>query len=378
MRVLHVVPSLAATRGGPTQVVLRLTRALAERGVETGIVATRADLDGPGEAAARAACGPQVEVTLVAMVGPKRLELSPALVPALLGRLGRADVVHVHTVFTFPVAVAPILCRALGRAHVVRPAGTLDRSCIALRSTRQKRLAIAAYVRGNLAHADAVHATSDAEAAELAEVEPRARVEVLELGAEAEPSLDPGRRGERIGFLGRLHPSKQLELLLDGFALIPGAPLLELAGAGEPAYAAGLRARAERLGVAERVRWLGHVDGAAKAAFLARCDLVALPSLHESFGVAAAEAMAAGRAVVVTPGVALAEVVRAHGAGLVAEAAPEPLARALSALLDDGAARARMAFAARSLAEARWTWGRVAERTIALYQRTLDARAAAV
>jgi glycosyltransferase involved in cell wall biosynthesis len=94
--------------------------------------------------------------------------------------------------------------------------------------------------------------------------------------------------------------------------------------------------------------------------------VVACPSLHESFGIVVAEAMAAGRAVVVTPGVALAGTVDAHACGLTASAEPQSLARALDRLLSDGALRARCGAAGRGLAD-RWRWDRVARATLAFY-----------
>jgi glycosyltransferase involved in cell wall biosynthesis len=376
VRVLHVIPSVSVARGGPTEVLVRLARGQAARGASVRVLACRSDLDAAGEARARAALG-GVPLDLVATVGPAQLELAPALPGALCARLAEADLVHVHTAFTFPAALPPILCRARSVPHVIRPAGTLDADCIALRSARRKRLAIAAYVRPNLVGADAVQATSEKEAAELRLLAPAARVGVAAPGA-APPSetvpADHRRQGTRIGFLGRLHPSKQLDVLLRAFARLDGEPELLLAGAGDPGYVEGLRALAGTLAIADRTRFLGHLDDADKAAFFARCDLLAFPSLHESFGVAVAEAMAVGRAVVVSPGVALADEIARSGAGVVAPAAPEPFARALADLLDDGAARSRMAEAARRLAADRYSWDAAVERTLALYRDIIDRR----
>lgn len=375
MKVLHVIPSIAAPRGGPSYVVLRLARALAARGVSTEILTTRADLDATGEAAARDLLGSAVELSLVATRGPAQLETAPALIPALWRRLAEVDVVHVHTVFTFPAALPPWMCRAHHVAHIVRPAGTLDEDCLAMRSTRRKRLAVAAYVRRNLVGADAVQATSDKEARELRRLAPTARVVVLELGADAQATpSDSAGAGRRVGFLGRLHPTKQLEVLLRAMPLLSDDAELVLAGDGDAGYVAGLRELARSLGLGGRVRFLGHVDEAAKREFLAGCDVLASPSRHESFGVAVAEAMAAGRAVLVAPGVALAETITREGAGLVAEAEPAAFAGALQGLLSDGEGRAKMAEAGRQLARRRWSWDAIGDATLALYEDVLRRR----
>jgi glycosyltransferase involved in cell wall biosynthesis len=148
-----------------------------------------------------------------------------------------------------------------------------------------------------------------------------------------------------------------------------------VAGAGEPAYLDELKVRAERLGIAGRVRWLGPLDEAGKRAFLARATVLAFPSAHESFGLAVAESLAAGRAVVVSPEVGLSDELARAGAGRVAPAEAPRLADALRSLLDDPDERARLGRSGRALVAARFTWDRVADRTLAMYERALRSSA---
>jgi len=373
VRVVQVINSVAPARGGPTYVVTHLSRALAALGARVDVVSTRAGLDAAAEGEARRSLG-DVPLHLVDVHGPARLELAPAL-PALLWRLvAGADVVHVHTVFTWPVALAPLVCRARRIPYVVRPAGTLDRACLALGPRRQKQLAVSAYVRGNLERAAAVQATSDHEAAELRHLAPGARVELLEVGVDLPAAMVPdrGEAGRRVGFLGRIHEKKQLDVLLRAMAVLPPTVELAVAGSGERAYVASLARLADALGVGDRVTWLGHLGPNEKRAFLDRVDVVACPSIDENFGIVVAEAMAAGRAVVVSPGVALSAVVASAGAGVVVAADPESVAAAVGGLLADGAARARQAAAGRRVAVARWGWERVARDTHALYERAVS------
>jgi glycosyltransferase involved in cell wall biosynthesis len=371
VRVLHVIPSLATSHGGPTYALFGLVRALCAADVSVEVLATRADLDAAGEAEARdRLVGGGARVTLVPVIGPAPLQLAPALLPALVDRVRHVDLVHVHSVFTWPAALPPLVCRVARVPYIVRPAGTLDAACIGSRGERRKRAALAAYVRRNARGAAAVQATSAREAAELAALLPGANVVVVENGidldaAVAEPRVGDGRR---IGFLGRLHPKKRVEVLLEALARLDPQVVLEVAGAGEPSYEAALRDRAAALGIAPRVCWLGHIGAAAKRELFSRCQVLAFPSLDENFGVAVAEALAAGRPVVVSPGVALGEDIVAADAGLVSPGEPEPFARALDRLLTDGAARERQGVNARELAQRRWAWPRIADRTLALYR----------
>ena len=97
--------------------------------------------------------------------------------------------------------------------------------------------------------------------------------------------------------LAALIHRKGLDVLLDALAQLRAAglrPLLWIAGDGPERAALGTQA--ERLGLREQVRFLAARSDAAD--LLAACDLFVLPSRREGLGVAALEAMAAGRAVV--------------------------------------------------------------------------------
>jgi len=100
--------------------------------------------------------------------------------------------------------------------------------------------------------------------------------------------------------------------------------------------------------------------------------VVALPSEDESFGVAVAEAMCAGTAVVVTEGVAIHQEVSAARAGLVVPPAAEPLARALLAFVDDEQLAAEAGRNGRTLARGRWTWRQVAADLERMYQDAIS------
>ena len=124
-------------------------------------------------------------------------------------------------------------------------------------------------------------------------------------------------------FLGRLHPVKGVDILLDAWPAVrarhPGARLI-IAGEGTPQYEAELRSRAAARGAdAASVAFPGFVRGADKVAALAAASVCVLPSLHENFGISVLDSVAAGVPIVVTPGVQLAPWVMRREAGFIAE-----------------------------------------------------------
>jgi glycosyltransferase involved in cell wall biosynthesis len=160
------------------------------------------------------------------------------------------------------------------------------------------------------------------------------------------------RKGFLVGFLGRLSGKKNLDLMIRALPILPEKISLDVAGDGPER--AGLRSLADQLGVADRVRWLGFVEGVAKAGFLRQIDLLVMPSDFECFGMAAAEAMVHGIPVVVTPQTGIAELVRSQGGGEVTPATTDDLARIIgdlarqpdrmAALSQEAAAAARREF----------------------------------
>ena len=112
----------------------------------------------------------------------------------------------------------------------------------------------------------------------------------------------PGHEGFRAGFLGRLHPIKNLEALITawGQLRLPNAELL-LIGDGDPEYKARLEelVRAENI---SNISFTGFVSGRRKYEMLASLDVLCAPSHQENFGMSIAEALLAGTPVIASRG----------------------------------------------------------------------------
>jgi glycosyltransferase involved in cell wall biosynthesis len=135
---------------------------------------------------------------------------------------------------------------------------------------------------------------------------------------------------------------KGIDVLIDALARLADErprPLTWIAGAG-PERAA-LERRVRELGLGASVSFLGERSDVAD--LLAACDVFILPSRREGLGVAALEAMAAGRAIVATRAGGLPEAIEPERTGLlVPPGDPAALAAALARLLHDPALRARL------------------------------------
>lgn len=203
-------------------------------------------------------------------------------------------------------------------------------------------------------------ATSRLTAARLVEdfaVDP-ARVGVVE------PGTDPAARAPGSGqpvhiiSVGTLVPRKGHDVLLRALGRLTDLEwTLDIIGAPRDAvHAHGLAALAEELGIAQRVRFLGELDGAALDAAYARADIFALATHWEGYGMAAAEALARGLPCAITRGGAIADVVPRDACVLAPPGDHNSLSRALRRVIFDPALRAQMADAAWEAGQALPRW----------------------
>ena len=185
------------------------------------------------------------------------------------------------------------------------------------------------------------------------------------------PSSHPSNPADSraVLFFSRLHPVKRLELLLEAWPDIqrraPGATLV-IAGSGDVDYVRELRARAAPLG--PQVTFTGFVEGEQKNELLRDAAVFVLPSLHENFGIAVLEALAAGLPVVVTPQVQLSDFLREHALGIIAESSASALASAVVAALDDTVLRQRCRTQGAALVSRYFSPRAIGERLLDMYR----------
>ncbi len=114
----------------------------------------------------------------------------------------------------------------------------------------------------------------------------------------------PALRGKRLLlFLGRIHEKKGCDLLIEAFARVaaqsPDVHLV-MAGPGDESLTRQLQARAQTLGLADRISWPGMLSGDLKWGAFRACEVFCLPSHQENFGIAVVEAMACSRPVLIS------------------------------------------------------------------------------
>ena len=169
-------------------------------------------------------------------------------------------------------------------------------------------------------------------------------------------------------FLGRLNWKKGLDRLIPAMRQVSNADLL-VAGNDEENYRPELEALATRCGVADRVRFVGPIEGDRKWDLLSSARILALPSYSENFGNVVLEAMAVGCPVVVTPEVGMANAVKEAGCGVVAPGDPVEFGLEIKRLLADPERCGKMGRAGRHVVETKYTWSIIAPQMLNLYHQ---------
>jgi glycosyltransferase involved in cell wall biosynthesis len=387
VRVLHVAAYFAPAfcYGGPPRSILGLCRALQRAGVDVEVFTTTAN--GTGELRASPPEGDRYEgvpVRYFPLAFPRRLFGARGLEAALRRGGHRYDLVHVHGLWNRPAWTASRRARRARLPYVLSPRGMLDDGSIA-RHAGVKRLAYRLVEQRNLAGAALLHAGSALEAATFERRGLRVPVVVLPNGVEPPEGARPARgafrarlglppAGPLVVFLGRIHPTKRLDLLAAAFDRVlarrPDARLV-VAGPDEAGHGRQLAPRFARAG--ERVRFTGELGDVDKWALLDDADVLVLCSDSESFGSSVVEALAAGVPVVATRTCPWEEIERA-GAGFWVPQDAFAVAAAIERILDEPETARAMGARGRALARARYSWDSIGRAMAEQYRLVTAAR----
>jgi len=204
--------------------------------------------------------------------------------------------------------------------------------------------------------------------------------------ADAREKLARDQCERLILFVGRIEQIKGIDVLLRAMALLffrrpdlrSEVCLLVVGGALDPGDEAPetekileLRRLVHEHRMEANVSFVGSRDQEDLALYYAAADVCAVPSLTESFGLVALEAMACGTPVVGTRVGGLQTVITDGESGLLVPAGDyEALAEAIARVLTDARLRMHLAHGARDRAE-HFTWRRVGDRMVELYERVL-------
>jgi len=343
LKILQLVHTLDPSGGGVAASVLALSRGMARRGHEIDIVV----LDAPS-----ASWIQDAGLTVHALgSGLTNYRYSPVLLSWLQKHGGDYDRVIVNGIWQYLSFAAWHRYAGSQIPYYVFPHGMLDpwfKEAFPLKHLKKWLYWPWAEYRV-LRDAAVVIFTSEEERLQARKSFwlYRAREKVSPLGIEA-ASISPNAKSEFLShypqlrntrnflFLGRLHPKKGCDILLDAFARLSSreSSSLILAGPDQIGWETDLRKQVERLNLTERVVFTGMLQGAMKQGALASADAFVLPSHQENFGISVVEALATGVPVLISNRVNIWREIDADRAGYIESDDLEGTTRLLERWID--------------------------------------------
>jgi glycosyltransferase involved in cell wall biosynthesis len=328
LRLLQVTRTLDPAFGGPPFVLNQLSRSLSDLGHRVDVISADSPSapwlsDLPG---LPCALGP----------GLGKFGYSHRFRRWLQRHATDYDAVIVHGIWQYPSRAVHLECRRAGVPYFVFVHGALDPWFKGRYPTKhaKKSLYWRLYEYRSLRDARAVLFASEEERylarrsfTPYQVTEAIVGVGIVEPPGDAAPQLEaflsmhPHLRDKRILLcLGRLHPKKGCDLVIEAFARVcchdPNLHLV-LAGQDEAGTKADLQALAESLAVGKRITWTGMLNGDLKWGAYRSADAFVLTSHTENFGIVIAEALASGLPVLISDKVNIWREIEQSGAGLV-------------------------------------------------------------
>jgi glycosyltransferase involved in cell wall biosynthesis len=229
-------------------------------------------------------------------------------------------------------------------------------------------------VRVVLAKANLVLALSETWRATLAQISPRARIEVLMNAVPLPPLADLRRLGDRqptLLFLGEMARHKGVFELARAFARVTAQfPRLKLVYSGTGVAIEEVRQLGAELELDGRMQCTGWLESERKRQALATATIFVLPSYVEGMPMALLEAMSLGLPVIATPVGGVPEMITHEVNGLLVAAGDiEGLAAAIGRLMSDSQLRERLGQAARETIATRFSLAAAVERLLEIYRR---------
>lgn len=374
LRILHVSPSFARTDGGPSEGLRGMLPELRKMGMDVSLFATDKGLTADD---ADVSLDPRTKI--FHQVALSSWSFAPSMILELTRVASSFDLVHIHSFPSFPSSIAMIAARRAGTPYVIQPHGSLDTY-----HWNQRRLKKVAYrqtidgygIRG--LSGVIFSSKREVEQGQLILGGTRSFMVPQAVSSDvfaAGPRTDHESSHE-ILFLGRVTEKKRVDIAIRAIAdsrLRDYNLNLTIAGPLDDRLAYDPVNLARELGVADRIRFTGQVDAQKRRELLRGATVFVLPSEDESFGIAVAEAMAAGCPVLTTQRVGIAPRAAEHDALLLCELSVDGFAKGLAYLLDNRKLRMEMSQQAIAYAKANFTWEIAARAANDCYQAVLRA-----
>ena len=387
MKILHVTPSLSQTWGGPSRVIKDLTESLYSKGIHNTICATTGHRVGTIRHSELIELKSKTRLVPTQALSTFWTGYSSHLPKTLLDEIKLHDLVHIHELWHFPHFAAYWGAKKAGKPYCISTHGHLSQWALNHKKIR-KQIYLNVFQKKAMSKASALHAITQEEAQNIRRLGISNDIRLIPNGIHANACVDsvnssdflamhPSLQGKPVLlFLGRIHPIKGLDLLVDAFKLVlnryPETHLV-IAGPDENGYKQHIEDQLKGNETYANCIFTGLLSERDKLKALKLANILVLPSYSEVMGIATLEGMDAGLPVVITEGCQFPEVAE-NGAGLVVQHTSTSLSDAILYLLDNPQIRKKMGQIGQQLISQTYNWSTISDSYIDLYADILRSK----
>ncbi len=301
MKVVQVVPGIAHESSGVSYTMLSICKGLYNSGCDVLLCAT-------GLPKGIVMPYKMVECPTLGFPDP-RLGRSPEMYKLLKKECQSSNIIHSNSLWMMPNIYPHFARRGTQCKLVTQPHGTLSK--YALSRSRVKKFIVGVCGQYSALRAtDMWVATAESEYEDIRQLGYKQPIAILPNGIdvpdiESFPRITDTSKRRRMLFISRIHPKKNVGMLIDCWARLEHKFTdwdLAIVGPYENnSYAVEMMTYAKDLGC-RRVSFEGEINGKAKYIYMSNSDCVILPTHSENFGMVVAEALACGTPVICSHG----------------------------------------------------------------------------
>jgi glycosyltransferase involved in cell wall biosynthesis len=384
MKILHVIPSVAPVRGGPSLAALDMVKALLSQGITAEIATTNDNGVNLLDISLQKCIEyQQVPVWFFPRFSPninfiREYAFSYELTKWLWQNISNYDLVHIHALFSYASTAAMTIARLKKIPYIVQPHGLLCKWSLE-QHTYKKKIYFQLIEKANLNYSQALHLTSESEQQDFYLLGLDTESFVLPLGISPAKPIPYARERLRqkfkipenevvILFLSRLHPKKGLDYLIPALNKLSQYRFtFIIAGNGTPEYEEEIKSLILSNHIYNNTYLVGFVQEEFKDILIQGSDLFVLTSHSENFGIVILEALAAGLPLLLTPGVALSSIVKEHQVGYITKLDVSAIASTLEKFLSNPEAIKEMSQRARELVSDKYSWEHISTKLQKIY-----------
>jgi glycosyltransferase involved in cell wall biosynthesis len=340
MKILHIIPNIAAKRGGTAYAVMNILVLEKSIGIESTVISINSD-------GVDAELFESVKLVVLKPSFPKRFSFSRSVSQWLEKNAHNYDIVAIHTIWGgLQIKAAQILYR-LNIPFIIWPHGSLDPFDLQKKHCLKKLLG-PVMIRSMLDKSKAVICTAKREAEKIEMYGSKTAPAVLPLPVS--PSGKNGnrnrfRRKQYLGdndfvllFLSLLYYKKGLGILIPAMKKLsidyPNVKLV-IAGSDLNGYEKKVRGWIQKYRLEDNIIMTGFLSGQDKYDAFAGSDCFVLPSMNENFGIAVVEALNASLPVLISRNVYIWEEIIEGGGGWVCDYSVESLTESIRSILEN-------------------------------------------